>query len=397
MNLPLLHGGGVSAMAAPAGNPLYDVSPDHEAALVAALLMPVLAWSLRQRAARGSARASRLVQGYDRLPAADKLTAWLIAISAVVHLALIGHGPDAARILFLADAVALGWVAMRLVLGLSWRLPAALILIGSIVAWWVAAVGGEPPDQVALATKLVEIAALAFVLAPLRAGRVRGVAAASVTVGLVLVTATVGWMGAFAASSGEGGEGGHHGGGLPAPGTVVTAHSEGEESAAEADAARRLYADTAAAIARYADPGVAAADGYDVEGLAGLGFHAANNGYERDGRILDPERPEQLVYAGTPDGPVLLGAVFQMPKAHLPGPAVGGPLTPWHAHEQICIGLLPPSLTGIVSPLGGCPIASIAVPITPEMIHVWTVPGAPEPFGDLDDAWLRSYLGLPGA
>jgi hypothetical protein len=26
------------------------------------------------------------------------------------------------------------------------------------------------------------------------------------------------------------------------------------------------------------------------------------------------------------------------------------------------------------------------------MIHVWTVPGAPDPFGDLDDAWLDAYL-----
>jgi hypothetical protein len=26
------------------------------------------------------------------------------------------------------------------------------------------------------------------------------------------------------------------------------------------------------------------------------------------------------------------------------------------------------------------------------MIHIWIVPGAPEPFGDLDDAWKRAYL-----
>ena len=28
--------------------------------------------------------------------------------------------------------------------------------------------------------------------------------------------------------------------------------------------------------------------------------------------------------------------------------------------------------------------------------HVW-IPGAPQPFGDLDDAWLRAQLGLPAA
>jgi hypothetical protein len=26
------------------------------------------------------------------------------------------------------------------------------------------------------------------------------------------------------------------------------------------------------------------------------------------------------------------------------------------------------------------------------MIHIWIVPGAPEPFGDLDDEWKRAYL-----
>ena len=30
--------------------------------------------------------------------------------------------------------------------------------------------------------------------------------------------------------------------------------------------------------------------------------------------------------------------------------------------------------------------------LTAEMIHIWIVPGAPEPFVDLDDAWKRSYL-----
>jgi hypothetical protein len=64
----------------------------------------------------------------------------------------------------------------------------------------------------------------------------------------------------------------------------------------------------------------------------------------------------------------------------------------WHAHERVCITALPPFFVGIMSPFGGCPNPSITVPITPEMIHVWTVPGAPEPFGHLHDAWIRDYL-----
>jgi hypothetical protein len=157
-------------------------------------------------------------------------------------------------------------------------------------------------------------------------------------------------------------------------------------------AATRLRDETATAIARYADPAVAAADGYAVDGIAGLDFHASNEAYDRDDRILDPERPETLVYASGPAGPVLLGAMFQMPGFGEVGPAIGGPLTVWHGHEQICFSLVPPAMTGIVSPLGGCPVGSFTIPRTIEMMHVWTVPGAPDLFGDLDDAWRMAYV-----
>jgi hypothetical protein len=158
-------------------------------------------------------------------------------------------------------------------------------------------------------------------------------------------------------------------------------------------AASQLVAATRISLARYADPTVAAADGYKVEGLAGLDFHASNPAYEHDGRILDPARPETLVYAVAPDGrPVLLGAMFQMPEIHEPGPTVGGPLTVWHAHEHVCFSLTPPALAGLLDPLGMCPLGSFDLPLTAQMMHVWIVPGAPTQFGDLDDSWKRAYL-----
>ena len=46
------------------------------------------------------------------------------------------------------------------------------------------------------------------------------------------------------------------------------------------------------ALARYADPAVAAADGYHVNGLAVIDFHASNPTYEHDDRVLDPAHPE---------------------------------------------------------------------------------------------------------
>jgi hypothetical protein len=174
---------------------------------------------------------------------------------------------------------------------------------------------------------------------------------------------------------------------------VLPVVPEREPTPAERAAAAELVNAARVALARYADPAIAAADGYRVNGLAGIDFHAANPANENDDRVLDPAHPETLVYAVAPDGrPVLMGAMFMMPKIGAPGPTIGGPLTVWHAHEHVCFSLTPPGLAGLLSPLGMCPLGTIDVPLTAEMIHIWIVPGAPEPFGDLDEAWKRDYL-----
>ena len=214
---------------------------------------------------------------------------------------------------------------------------------------------------------------------------------------LVIGTAGSAWVGAFRASAAEpGAVAGHHvhSGGVPPPGTIFPVVPAVDATPADRAAAAGFVMAAQIALARYADPAVAAADGYRTEGLAGIDFHASNPAHEHDGRVFDPANPESLVYALTPNGqPVLLGAVFQMPDLGQPGPAIAGPLTVWHAHEDICISLTPPGLSGLLSPLGGCPVGSILLPRTAEMIHVWIVPGAPEPFGDLDEAWKRAYVG----
>jgi hypothetical protein len=377
-----------------AGSPLYDVLPEHEIAIVAVLLLPLVAWVVRLRAARW-ARFATLVAGYEESTALMKFTVWLLAVTATVHLALAVSHAGPMRVLFAIQAAALAVVVVRLLRGRSWRLPAVLIFVGSIGAYWLAVLGGEAPDQVGLATKLVELTALAVVIRPMPGRRIRGFVASTVVVLLVVGTATAGWAGAFRASGLANGDGHAHGhslGSVAAPGTVLPVLDDREATPSELAAAERLRAAVAAAIAPYADPAVAAADGYDVEGIHGTDFHAGNQRHEHDGRSLDPARPEALVYAAGPTGPALLGAMFVMPSLGASGPAVGGPATVWHAHENICVSLTPPALTGILSPLGSCPVGSIAWPVTPEMIHVWTIPGAPQPFGDLDDAWLRDYL-----
>jgi hypothetical protein len=180
---------------------------------------------------------------------------------------------------------------------------------------------------------------------------------------------------------------------VPPPGVILPTVQAREATTSEQIAATGLLMATRSALARYADPAVAKADGYNVDGMAGIDFHASNPANEKDGRVLDPAHPETLVYSVAPNGqPVLMGAMFLMPELGESGPMVGGPLTVWHAHEDVCISLTPLGLSGFLSPLGTCPIGSILLPRTAQMIHIWIVPGAPEPFGDLDDAWKRAYL-----
>jgi hypothetical protein len=383
---------GAAAAAEVVGSPMYDMAAEHGLAVAAVALLPVAAWLAR---AFGGPRVARVVAGYDSLPPLHAFAFWLLAVTAAVHLGLaVGHGGPGLRLLFLLDAILLAAAARRLAVGRSWRLPAGVLLMGSLASYWLALLGGEAPDQVGLATKFVEITALAIVLRPADARhRIRGWAASTATVGLVVVAASAAWIGAFAAAGGVTGHTHDHGAGaVPGPGTLLHVAKAHGATADEVRAASDLYRETVAALARYADPTVAAADGYEVAGIAGLDFHASNKAYEADGVVLDAARPETLVYAMGPGGPVLLGAMFQMPAVDEPGPTVGGPLTVWHGHEQICFSLVPPGLTGIVSPLGGCPVGSLAIPRTVEMMHVWTAPGAPQPFGDLDDAWRRAYV-----
>ena len=372
------------------GSPLYQLEPEHAVALLAlAALAVVVALRFRPR-------------DLSRLAPIDWLLFTVLAGSSAIHVGLAiadtHHGPGV-QLLFLIDAVLLAVVARRVLRGGSAGRLGVVVLLGSVVAYWGSGIGGNAPDQLGIVTKLGEILALAIIVRPkldLRPHRVAGFTRGAFMTVLVVGTAASSWVGAFRASADtpDAVSGHHvHAGGVAAPGTVHPDVAQREPTPAERAAATQLVATARTALAKYNDPAVAAADGYHVAGMAGIDFHATNPAYEKDGRILDAAHPETLVYGVAPNGrPVLLGAMFQMPGIDQPGPAIGGPLTVWHAHEHICISLTPPSLTGILSPLGTCPFGSFDIPLTAQMIHIWIVPGAPETIGDLDDEWKRTYL-----
>lgn len=147
----------------------------------------------------------------------------------------------------------------------------------------------------------------------------------------------------------------------------------------ELEAAARLVADTRAAAVRFEDLAAAKAEGYyQVAPPRNSLVHYLNAGYTRDNRILDPERPESLVYLHLTDGSwKLVGVMYRMPIPNLPGPRVGGVLTAWHAHDNLCTanGRVVATTTD-----GTC--KSGVWGKTPEMLHVWLVENPNGVFSD---------------
>jgi hypothetical protein len=388
---------------------LAGIAPDHVSALLAALALPVLLLTFRRRLAAtiGSARS---------LEPDRRWAFWLLGLAAVVHLALpLGHvdGPVLA-VLFVADGAGFGWLAIRVVRGRSWRLLAAPLLVATLVAYLVVTGGGaEEPDQVGIATAVAELAALGLCLVPARDGmrrkRLRRLLASTATVATVFGTGAVIWVGSFLAHAGapqtstvdsaEAGGAvavGHSGGhdhdyaARAQAGVIMAPRAETAATPSQRLAAALFAARTRDSLARYARLSDALAAGYRLPRPGrGTDVHVENPGYRADGRVLDPLRPETLVYAIDDRGATLLGAMFVMDRAGVPGPAPGGPITRWHAHN-LCITVLPLGF-GIVTPFGSCPALALNL-TSPEMMHVWVVPDPGGPYADgLDRSWVLAY------
>ena len=148
---------------------------------------------------------------------------------------------------------------------------------------------------------------------------------------------------------------------------------------AELEAATLLVADTKTGVARFEDLEAAKADGYYQVAPPRNGLvHYLNSAYNRDGRILDPERPESLIYLDLTDGTwMLVGAMYRMPVPDQPGPRVGGPLTAWHSHNNLCRA---EGRVVAVAVDGACPKGELGA--TPEMLHVWLVENPDGVFSD---------------
>ncbi|MGI9148354.1 MAG: hypothetical protein ACR2IK_17685 [Chloroflexota bacterium] len=295
------------------------------------------------------------------------LTAALLLLTGFIHIALVPeHLREAPRlgVLFALDGAAFVILALASLSLPAARLrwPTAALLIATVLAYLGMIVSRrEAVEDLAVATKLIELTALALVVWPF--GR-RWDWRWATSVAGVLLAVTVSGAVAWAASFRSTPTGHSHDGSV-----VLAAAPPTDEQRA---AAARLVDDTRAGIQAYTNVQVALTDGYrpSTPPLAPT-VHYTNTAYQHDDRILDPTRPEALVYANTPGGPVLLGAMYMLPKANVAPPDVGGSLTEWHTHTNLCFGLPTFRIDGFQSPFGTCPIGSINAP-TPAMLHIWT-------------------------
>lgn len=160
-------------------------------------------------------------------------------------------------------------------------------------------------------------------------------------------------------------------------------------TAVQQRAAEVLLARSRASMARYADVAAAKKAGYRVIHNAGdVLLHYGQPEYMRDGRTLDPSRMESLIYVRLGQNDLLVGGMYMMPRGEH-GPAVGGSLTPWHAHDDLCLD--PTKGIAISQTFAGCPAGS-AVGTTGEMMHVWAIEYPGGPFAELDATALRTAV-----
>jgi hypothetical protein len=149
--------------------------------------------------------------------------------------------------------------------------------------------------------------------------------------------------------------------------------------------AESLVAVTLARLPRWADAQVAERAGFRSIGDGFTGTeHLISQEFLEDDVVLDPDRPESLVY-DTSTGDRRLVAAMYMLRPGTPldrTPDVGGALVQWHTHEDLCF-TRSGRVAGIVDASGACPTGLVKPALSP-MVHVWITSHECGPFAALE-------------
>lgn len=353
--------------------------------------------------------------------AALTIAAFASLAAGAIHATAIGsHSglPDVVTAFTVAAAVQLGWGAVALV----WpsRAPIALGLAGNLalLGGWVAAMttgitfvegldqAGDPSRADTIAAAMAAVAVLGSAVAILRPRLGLGRQTLLTGVGGVacIALAVVGMAAA--------GDPDHHGG------EAADGHSHGPGGAADhADdhvevppfdpelpinlsgiegvtpqqqaAAENLIAATLLTLPHWEDYRVAEAEGFSSigDGLTGM-EHFINWEWAADDDVLNPAKPESLMYDTSGGGRRLVAAMYMAaPGTPLDEvPELGGPLTQWHIHNDLCFYSPAdggPRVGSVTPPEQDCPPGMFRFPSTP-MIHVWIESHPCGPFAALE-------------
>ena len=148
--------------------------------------------------------------------------------------------------------------------------------------------------------------------------------------------------------------------------------------------AENLLAVTVIRLPKFSDPASLEALGFRSIGDGGTGSeHYLNAANMQDGRMLDPDFPESLVFDTTVTPKRLAAAMFMAePGTTLDTvPDIGGKLTQWHIHDNLCF--LGERVAGLTNADGECAPGLTEGTKTP-MIHVWIQAHPCGPFASLE-------------
>ena len=151
--------------------------------------------------------------------------------------------------------------------------------------------------------------------------------------------------------------------------------------------AENLVSATLYKLPQFADAAKAEALGFHTIGDGVTGDeHLINWAYIDDGRVLDPDYPEALVYNTRKGGRELEAAMFMLPPGSTLDavPDVGGVLTQWHIHDNLCFTNDPvaPRVVGLTDGSANCRAPFVKLEPVP-MIHVWITTNPCGPFAAL--------------
>lgn len=185
----------------------------------------------------------------------------------------------------------------------------------------------------------------------------------------------------------------------PGPGPTPHPHPPGPGptppggvTPAQQAAADALLADTKAILPQWRDEATVYDAGFRTIGDGGTGTeHLINWRWIDDDVALDPRRPESLVYHVDEDGRELVAAMFMLPfgTADADVPDVGGTLTQWHVHDDLCLTSErmvdghPQRTVAAVTTVDGSCSQGEKLGRTP-MLHVWIIEHPCGPFSSLE-------------